>query len=159
MAGAVHVRLADQPFDPEAELAGFRAGLADSGGLVSFTGVVRPAQRDEAVRELFLQHYPGMTEAGIAGFAEQAMARWPLESVLIVHRVGALSPGEPIVMVATASPHRRDAFEAADFLMDYLKSRAFFWKRETTNQASRWIEPRDADYADASRWEGKPHAG
>ena len=102
---------------------------------------------------LTLQHYPGMTERGIGDIVAGAADRWPLEAVLVIHRVGDLSALEPIVLVVTASQHRRAAFEAADFLMDYLKSRALFWKSETGVDGKRWIEPRADDYADAARWD------
>ncbi|MFN3819538.1 molybdenum cofactor biosynthesis protein MoaE [Blastomonas sp.] len=147
------IRIADGPFDPEAEVAAFRAALKESGAVVSFTGVVRPSGADGAVSALWLQHYPGMTERGIAEAVTGAGSRWPLEAVLVIHRVGEMPPHAPIVLVATASAHRRAAFEAADFLMDYLKSRALFWKSETGGQGRQWIEPRDEDYADAARWD------
>lgn len=146
------IRIADAPFDPESELAAFRSGLANAGGMVSFLGLVRGRAGEADVTALHLQHYPGMTEKGIAAFATEAAERWPLEALLVIHRVGAMAPGEPIVLVATASAHRRAAFEAADFLMDYLKSRAMFWKREERPDGSEWIEPRDEDYSDAERW-------
>lgn len=121
--------------------------------MVSFTGLVRPSSADGEVSTLSLQHYPGMTERGIAETLAGASNRWPLEAVLVIHRVGDMAPHDPIVLVATASAHRRAAFEAADFLMDFLKSRALFWKSETGAQGRQWIEPRDEDYADAARWD------
>lgn len=147
------IRIAAEPFDPEQELAAFRASLGDAGALVSFTGVVRPSGDAGVVSSLCLQHYPGMTERGIAETVEGAANRWPIEAVLIIHRVGDMPPHAPIVLVATASRHRRAAFEAADYLMDYLKSRALFWKSETGGQGKVWIEPRGEDYADAARWD------
>lgn len=147
------IRIVAHPFDPEAELGAFRASLTDAGGLVSFTGLVRPSNNGDSVSSLELQHYPGMTERGIAQALADAARRWPLESALVIHRVGAMLPHAPIVLVATASTHRRVAFEAADFLMDFLKSRALFWKSETGLQGKCWIEPRAADYADAARWD------
>ncbi len=147
------IRIVGAPFDPEAEIAAFRAALKDSGAVVSFTGVVRPSGADGAVSGLSLQHYPGMTERGIEAAIADAADRWPLEAALVIHRVGDMPPHAPIVLVATASAHRRAAFEAADFLMDYLKSRALFWKSETGAQGRQWIEPRDEDYADAARWD------
>jgi molybdopterin synthase catalytic subunit len=147
------IRIAAQDFDPEAQVAAFRMSLAHSGAMVSFTGLVRPSGNDGAVSTLCLQHYPGMTERGIAEAVAGAANRWPLEAALVIHRVGEMPPFAPIVLVATASAHRRAAFEAADFLMDYLKSRALFWKSETGAQGKVWIEPRDADYADAARWD------
>lgn len=147
------IRIADQPFDPEAEIASFRQALDQSGAIVTFTGQVRPSSDESSVNTLSLQHYPGMTERGIEAMLDDASGRWPLEAALIIHRVGDMQPHDPIVLVATASVHRRAAFEAADFLMDYLKSRALFWKSETGASGKTWIEPRDEDYADAARWD------
>lgn len=149
------IRIVSLPFDPEAELATFRSSLKNAGGLVSFTGLVRPSSQGGEVSVLSLQHYPGMTERGIAEAVAGVASRWPLEAVLVIHRVGEMAPHEPIVLVATASVHRRAAFEAADFLMDFLKSRALFWKSETGAQGREWIEPRDEDYADAARWDDR----
>ncbi|MCG8440642.1 MAG: molybdenum cofactor biosynthesis protein MoaE [Caulobacterales bacterium] len=146
------IRITPAPFDPGAELTGFQNGLAHAGGVVVFTGVVRPDDGVDAVTELYLEHYPGMTERAIAAREDEARIRWGLEDVLIIHRVGTLTPGEPIVLVAAAARHRREAFEAADFLMDYLKTDAAFWKRETTASGARWVEPRRRDHADAARW-------
>lgn len=144
------IRIADAPFDPTADLAGFGAA---SGAVVSFVGRVRARDGDgRAVETLTLEHYPGLTERSIVDIEAEARARWPLEDVLIVHRVGRLAPGAPIVLVATAAAHRRAAFEAADFLMDYLKTEALFWKKETGESGARWIEPRGRDYRDAERW-------
>jgi len=146
------IRIATQAFDPEAELAAFRIALSGAGAVVSFTGLVRPASDAGAVSTLGLQHYPGVTEHAIAETLADAGERWALEAALVIHRVGDLTAHEPIVLVAAASRHRRAAFEAADFLMDYLKSRALFWKSETSAQGKLWVEPRAADYADAARW-------
>lgn len=147
------IRIATEPFDPEAEVARFRQGVEQAGAIVSFTGIVRPSGAAGAVGALTLQHYPGMTERGIADMVDGAAQRWPLEAALVIHRVGELVAREPVVLVATASRHRRAAFEAADYLMDYLKSRALFWKSETGAGGRVWIEPRDDDYADAARWD------
>lgn len=147
------IRIVSLPFDPESELATFRSSLQNAGGLVSFTGLVRPSSQGGDVGTLSLQHYPGMTERGIHEAVTDAAGRWPLEAVLVIHRVGDMAPHAPIVLVATASAHRRAAFEAADYLMDFLKSRALFWKSETGAQGKVWIEPRDEDYADAARWD------
>ena len=146
------IRITPTPFDPGAELTAFTTNLTNAGGVVSFTGVVRPGGVDNPVTELYLEHYPGMTERAIGARVDEARARWELEDVLVIHRVGAMAPGDAIVMVATASIHRREAFEAADFLMDYLKTDAAFWKRETTASGARWVEPRGQDHADAARW-------
>lgn len=149
------VRVTAEPFDPEAEMAAFRRSLNQSGAIVSFTGVVRPTGQVGAVSALSLQHYPGATERGIADMVAGAADRWPLEAALVIHRVGELAAHAPIVLVATASQHRRAAFEAADYLMDYLKSRALFWKSETGADGKLWIEPRADDYADAARWDDR----
>ena len=144
------IDICETPFDPEARLAAFRNRLAQSGGLVSFTGIVRG---EDGLDALELSHFEGFTQAHILGIARNAAKRWPLEGVLIVHRVGKMAPNEPIVLVAAASKHRREAFEAADFLMDYLKSEAPFWKQEYSGETRRWIEPRMRDKADKKRWE------
>lgn len=149
------IRITAQAFDPEAELAAFRTSLDQAGALVSFTGMVRPSSEGGEVSILSLQHYPGMTERGIGEVVTGAASRWPLEAVLVIHRVGDMAPHEPIVLVAAASAHRRAAFEAADLLMDFLKSRALFWKSETGAQGRQWIEPRDEDYVDAARWDDR----
>ncbi|WP_031555117.1 molybdenum cofactor biosynthesis protein MoaE [Parvularcula oceani] len=153
----IDARVTRNPFDPETEEAAFRASLVRSGALVAFTGMVRGEDGSDPVTALELQHYPGMTEAAMRERAEAVAARFDLEAVLAVHRVGRLAPGEPIVLVACAAPHRRAAFEAADMLMDFLKSRAPFWKKEHRESGPVWIEPRSEDYEDARRWdEGTP---
>ena len=139
-------------FEPEAELRVFREGVEGAGAIVSFTGLVRDAAGAAEVSGLHLQHYPGYTEHEIEAIIADASARWPLQGLLVLHRVGDLAPEEPIVLVAAASAHRRAAFEAADFLMDYLKSEAPFWKKERRSDGDRWIEPRQQDYADKARW-------
>jgi molybdopterin synthase catalytic subunit len=138
-------------FDPGALLAGFCKDRGDVGGVVSFTGLVRADQGQATVLEL--EAYPGFTEAEIARVAEAAKARWALIDYLVVHRTGRLAPGEPVVFVATAAAHRREAFEAADHLMDYLKSRAPFWKKEHGPDGAKWVEPTQRDLSDAARWE------
>jgi len=145
------VRLQTEPFDPGELLSGFCAGRGESGAVVTFTGVARAEKG--AVERLELEAYPGLTDAEIETMAEDARARFGLDDVLIVHRYGAITPGEAIVFVATAAAHRRAAFEAADQLMDYLKSRAPFWKKEHGPAGARWIEPTEADIADAKRWD------
>lgn len=144
------VLVTDKPFDPEAEHRQFRNRAGDAGAIVAFTGVVRG---EGGVTTLTLSHYPEFTDTEIARIGQKAEVRWPLTAWHVVHRIGDMSPGEPIVFVATASKHRRAAFEAADFLMDYLKSEAPFWKQETRGEATRWIEPRTQDIADIKRWE------
>lgn len=142
------VRVQREDFDLGAELGALRAGRADIGALVSFTGLVRGG----AVETMELEHYPGMTERALAAIEAEAQDRWPLEASLIIHRYGPLAPGEQIMMVATASAHRQAAFEAAEFLMDYLKSRAPFWKKERTPDGGRWVDAREEDEAALGRW-------
>jgi len=145
------IRLTGEAFDPGALLGGFCAGRAETGAVASFVGLARAEAG--ATTTLELESYPGFTEARITEHVETAVARFALQDVLVVHRVGAISPGEAIVFVATAAPHRRAAFEGCDFLMDYLKSRAPFWKKETGPDGTRWVEPRAQDVADIARWE------
>jgi molybdopterin synthase catalytic subunit len=145
------IRLTEEPFDPGALLSGFCQGRAEVGAVASFTGIARAEAGATAVLEL--EAYPGFTEREIGRIAETARERFGLMDLTILHRVGRIAPGEPIVFVATASAHRRQAFEACDFLMDYLKSRAPFWKKEHGPDGERWIEPRAQDHADIGRWE------
>ena len=145
------IRLQTEPFEPGALLTGFCAGRNETGAVVSFTGIARASSG--AVRTLELEAYPGFTDVEIGRMAEAARERFALQDLIIVHRIGAIAPGEAIVFVATAAAHRREAFEAADQLMDYLKSRAPFWKKETGPDGSRWIEPTERDLADAERWD------
>lgn len=143
------VRLSLAPFDPATELAAFTAAHTGAGGVVSFLGQVREG---EGVEALELQHYGPLTEPGMRDLAATALARWALDGLLIVHRSGVMHPGDPIVLVAAAARHRRDAFAAADFAMDHLKSESWFWKREKRAGSWSWIEPRAEDYADKARW-------
>lgn len=143
------VRVQTEAFDPGALLSAFCDGREDVGGVVSFTGMVRA---DDGVRSLELEHYPGFTETAITTEIEAIRSRFDLHDALVVHRVGPMAPGEAVVFVATAATHRRSAFQAADALMDFLKTAAPFWKREHTDAGSRWIEPRLQDYHDARRW-------
>jgi molybdopterin synthase catalytic subunit len=145
------VRLQMEPFDPGALLTGFCRGRSETGAVVSFTGLARASAGE--TRQLELEAYPGFTDAEIGRIAQAAIFRFSLDDVLIVHRIGLIAPGEAIVFVATASSHRREAFEAADQLMDYLKSRAPFWKKEHGPNGARWIEPTPRDLADAERWD------
>lgn len=147
------VRLIDSPFDPWGELARFAQAHPRSGGIASFIGQVRAEAGKAAVLELELSHYPPLTVPGMRALASEAGRRWPLGGMLVLHRTGSLLPGQPIVLVAAAARHRRDAFLAADFAMDHLKSEAWFWKRERTAAGWRWVEPREADHADKARWE------
>ncbi|MDP1629983.1 MAG: molybdenum cofactor biosynthesis protein MoaE [Caulobacter sp.] len=145
------VRLQTEPFDPGALLTAFCAGRTETGAVASFTGIAR-AGRGETV-SLELEAYPGFTDAEIDRMGAAAAQRFTLQDWLVVHRTGKIAPGEPVVFVATASSHRREAFEACDHLMDYLKSRAPFWKKEHGPAGDRWIEPTDRDRTDAERWE------
>ena len=129
----------------------FAEGAAGSGAVVTFTGIVRDMPGG-GLQAMQIEHYPGMTERSIAEIAGQARERWSLADVLVIHRHGSLRPGEQIMMVATAAPHRKDAFEAAEFLMDYLKSRAPFWKKEVTADGADWVAARDEDEDALSRW-------
>lgn len=144
------VRVQAEPFDAGAELDAFAQGRTDIGAVVSFTGVVRDTKGD--LQEMLIEHYPGMTESAISKIATEAVQRWDLADVLVIHRYGPLAPGAPIMMVATASAHRAAAFEAADFLMDYLKSRAPFWKKEITGDGATWVAAKDADEDALKRW-------
>jgi molybdopterin synthase catalytic subunit len=144
------VRIQTEPFDAGAEIAALSRDRNDVGAVVTFTGNVRA---DEGLSALTLEHYPAMTEREITRLVDDAEKRWPLLGVTIVHRVGRLVPGDPIVLVATASRHRQAAFEAAAFLMDYLKTRAPFWKEETRGSTTRWVEGRVSDEEQAKRWE------
>ena len=146
------VRVQREDFDIGAELAALRAGRDDIGALVSFSGLVRGTAKGQPIAGMELEHYPGMTEKALAGIEAQAVERWSLQASLIVHRYGLLHPGEQIMMVATAAPHRGDAFAAAEFLMDYLKSRAPFWKKEATPDGGRWVDARDTDEDALRRW-------
>ncbi|MCO4824547.1 molybdenum cofactor biosynthesis protein MoaE [Amylibacter sp.] len=144
------VRVQSEDFDLGAELEALRAGRTDIGALVSFSGLVRDDTGDLKVLEL--EHYPGMTESALTEIEVEAHKRWELNATLIVHRFGPLKPGEQIMMVAAASPHRKAAFEAADFLMDFLKSRAPFWKKETGVDGAEWVDAKDTDEDALKRW-------
>lgn len=146
------VRVQRDDFDIGAELAALRSGRTDIGALVSFSGLVRDHAGADPVGGMELEHYPGMTEKALAGIEAAARRRWPLLECLIIHQFGALAPGEQIMMVATAAAHRQAAFEAADFLMDFLKSRAPFWKKEDTAEGGRWVDARESDEAALKRW-------
>ena len=145
--------VAETPIDAGASLSAFQVDAHGAGGIVSFSGVVRDVAKTNDVSTLFLQAYSPMTENGIQAAVDEANTRWPLTAIHVKHRTGEMAPGDTIVFVATASAHRRAAFEAADFLMDYLKTKAVFWKKETTTEGNRWIEPRAEDYLDSARWD------
>jgi molybdopterin synthase catalytic subunit len=146
------IRVQREDFDVGAELAKLTAGRTDVGGVCVFVGVVRDAAEGERVSAMTLEHYPGMTEKMLAEIDAEANKRWPLSASLVIHRHGELKPGDRIVLVATASPHRDAAFEACRFLIDWLKTKAPFWKLEERGGEERWVEARDEDDAAARRW-------
>ncbi|KQM18453.1 molybdenum cofactor biosynthesis protein MoaE [Novosphingobium sp. Leaf2] len=143
------VRLCTAPFDPALELRNFTRALPQAGGIVSFLGQVRAG---DGVEALDLRHYAPLTLPAMRTLAGQVRGRWALDGLLIIHRSGEMVPGDPIVLVAAAARHRRDAFAAADFAMDHLKSESWFWKREKVAGQWRWIEPRMQDFEDIARW-------
>ena len=147
----MNIRLTFEPFDPGALLTGFSKHRSEVGAVATFTGIARAEAGSTTVLEL--EAYPGFTEAEIGKVAGQAKVRFGINDLLILHRVGRIAPGEAVVFVATAARHRRAAFEACDFLMDYLKSRAPFWKKEHGPEGARWIEPLAQDHADIARWD------
>ena len=142
--------LVETEFDPAKALADFTRRIGPRGALVSFTGSVRNDKN--AVTGLFLEHYPEATERGIAAIETEARRRWSLKDILIIHRVGLIPVDETIVLVAAAGDHRRACFLATDFIMDYLKSEALFWKKEICQSGTKWIEPQQQDYIDKQRW-------
>jgi molybdopterin synthase catalytic subunit len=146
------VRVQAGDFDVGAELDALTSGRTDVGALASFVGLVRADSDGRAVSGMTLEHYPGMTEAALEDICAQAHARWDLQASLVIHRVGPLVPGDRIVLVGVASAHRGEAFAACEFIMDYLKTRAPFWKREDTPEGSRWVEARASDDSAADRW-------
>ncbi|MBN9145081.1 MAG: molybdopterin converting factor [Novosphingobium sp. 63-713] len=150
----IEVRLIEQAFDAGDAIRDFAAAHPQSGGVVSFLGQVRAdsSQQGDDVEALELQHYAPLTLPGMEALARDVLGRWALDGLLIWHRVGEMAPGDPIVLVAAASRHRRDAFAAADFAMDHLKSESWFWKREKRAGQWAWVEPREQDYADLARW-------
>jgi len=147
----LHVSVQSEFFDFSAEIKNFSETLGNIGALVTFTGIVR-GQKSNTLDYMFIEHYPGMTETQIKLIVEDAFKRWKICDVLVIHRYGKLEPGEPIMMVATAAEHRREAFEAAEYLMDYLKSRAPFWKKEVLNGEESWVAATSEDEASLNRW-------
>jgi molybdopterin synthase catalytic subunit len=147
----LHVSVQSEFFDFSAEIKNFSETLRNIGALVTFTGIVR-GQKSNTLDYMFIEHYPGMTETQIKLIVEDAFKRWKICDVLVIHRYGKLEPGEPIMMVATAAEHRREAFEAAEYLMDYLKSRAPFWKKEVLNGEESWVKATSEDEASLNRW-------
>ena len=148
-----HIRVQTADFDVGAELKRLQALTLEIGGVASFVGYVRDSNQGDTIGGLTLEHYPGMTERSLERICAQAEARWPLLGVTVIHRVGPLAPGDQIVLVATASRHRDAAFESCRFIMDYLKTEAPFWKKETTPDGERWVDARDSDEAARQRWE------
>jgi molybdopterin synthase catalytic subunit len=151
------IRVQREDFDVGRELAGLTEGRRDIGALACFVGLVRDMAGGEPIAAMTLEHYPGMTEREIGKIAAEARSRWPLDDVLVVHRYGRLEPGERIVLVATASAHRQAALEACQFLIDWLKTKAPFWKLEDRASGAKWVEARDDDRAAEERW-GRPTA-
>ena len=147
------VRIQEADFDLGNELAALRAGDARVGALASFVGLVRDLNDGSSVSEMTLEHYPGMTEKALAEIVAEAKNRWEIYGALVIHRVGPLRPCDQIVLVAVTSAHRGEAFAACEFIMDYLKTRAPFWKREATPAGARWVDARDSDDSAATRWQ------
>jgi len=151
----VTVRIQTADFDPGAEIAAIRNGKPAVGGVATFIGLVRDVNEGDRVSEMLLEHYPGMTEKSIEAIIDEARGRWNVIDALVVHRVGVLKPTDQIVLVVVASGHRGDAFAACDFIMDYLKTQAPFWKKERTGAGTRWVDARAADDVAAERWRAK----
>ena len=147
------IRVQKDDFDVGAEIDLIRGGKTHIGGIVTFTGLVRDFAGDTPIEQMTLEHYPGMTEKMLQQIEQEANDRWPLDASLIIHRHGPLAPGDQIVLVITASAHRQAAFEAAEFLVDWLKTKAPFWKREVTPDGDQWVEARHDDDKAAARWQ------
>ena len=152
MSVTATIRIQQADFDVAQEIAALSKGRTDVGAVVTFSGICRGSENGEPIAALTLEHYPGMAEAEIQRHADEAMARWPLTGLTVIHRVGRITPGENIVVVLAASQHRQAAFQAAEFLMDYLKANAPFWKREESQQGTSWVEARGHDETAAARW-------
>lgn len=147
------IRVQTAVFDAGVELNALHAANQGVGAVAGFVGYVRDYNEGAEVAGMFLEHYPGMTEKALEKIVEEARTRWPLLNAMVIHRVGDLAPGEPIVFVGIASAHRQAAFDACSFIMDYLKTRAPFWKREATPAGERWVDDREGDHAAAARWQ------
>ena len=147
------IRVQEQDFDAGAELDRMRSATDGIGAIASFVGIVRDVNDQLDVSQMTLEHYPAMTEKALNAIVEEARTRWEVVDITIIHRVGTLRPSDQIVLVAVASGHRRDAFAACEFVMDYLKTKAPFWKKEVVGDRSRWVESRDSDDEAAKRWE------
>ena len=152
MTTAARVRIQEADFDVGAEIASLQGDRTDIGAVASFVGCVRGNTREDDVSALALEHYPGMTERAIEAMIDEAESRFGVQAALVIHRVGRLAPGERIVLVAVAATHRRASFQGCEFLMDYLKTHAPFWKKESTPQGERWVDARVADDAALARW-------
>src|SRR5580692_7817500 len=152
MTANVTIRIQQADFDIAREISALTKGRTDVGAVVSFSGICRGREGGETIAALTLEHYPGMAEAEIMRHAETAMSRWPLTGVSVIHRVGRITPGENIVLVVTTSQHRQAAFQAAEFLMDYLKASAPFWKREEQAGGTSWVDAQHDDDTAAARW-------
>ncbi|MBK7661111.1 MAG: molybdopterin synthase catalytic subunit MoaE [Betaproteobacteria bacterium] len=148
-------RVQAEAFDAGLEIARLTGGRRDVGAVATFIGYVRDLNEGSGVSRMTLEHYPGMTERALEDICDEAFGRWDLLDLRVVHRVGALEPGEAIVLVAVSSAHRGEAFAACEFVMDYLKTRAPFWKKEETPEGARWVESRASDDDAAARWETK----
>ena len=155
MAKLTQIELAENDFDADQAAADFRKGVEDAGAIVTFLGQVSAEDEANPVRALYLDHMPKATLASIEKITAEAETRWPLLKARIIHRIGEVATGQPIVFVACAARHRRDAFEAADYLMDFLKSDVLLWKKEIRAGSESWIEPRAQDYDDKQRWDTK----
>ena len=149
----IEIRVQQEPFDLNAEQASLYRGRPDVGALVTFVGLMRDLNEGKGVRRMTLEYYPGMTEKALTAIAEEAAGRWDLRGIRIIHRVGPLEPQDAIVLVAVASSHRGDAFRACELLIDYLKTKAPFWKKETTDAGDRWVDARTTDDEAAGRWD------
>ena len=152
------VRVQTADFDVSRELAALRAGDRRVGAIAVFIGTVRDVNDDATIAALTLEHYPGMTEKALAAIVDEAKSRWDLVDALVIHRVGELAPADQIVLVAVTSAHRGEAFAACEFIMDYLKTRAPFWKKEATPDGVRWVDARASDDDAAARWNVAPEA-
>lgn len=150
------VLICEAPFDLKTEHDELKSAGLDVGAITTFVGTVRDINQDDKVRGLHLEHYPGMTERELDKILNEAASRWSLIAATVIHRIGDLLPGDEIVFVGIASEHRGDAFKSCEFVMDYLKTRATFWKKETTNDGERWLETRETDVAAAKSWQDSP---
>ncbi|MEW5709534.1 molybdopterin synthase catalytic subunit MoaE [Pelomicrobium sp. G1] len=147
------VRVQTEDFDVGLEIQALRRNNPKVGAVAAFVGLVRDVNEGESIRDMVLEHYPGMTEKALEDIVTQAKDRWDVIDILVIHRVGPLKPTDQIVLVAVASGHRGDAFAACEFIMDYLKTRAPFWKKEQTPSGTRWVEARESDDIAAARWQ------